>query len=522
MSKAIESATRERCAEGAINLSKNSRSSSVDSNNDVPEDLTGNRLKKTNGLHEKSNSNLIFVPQSIVEQHNSGQALSAHTTAAQPIPPYLHHQRVNSETGKRSYPEDDVLSIDNESEDQYQPSPDDINDLDMHRGHGYDLEEAKQLEQLELFAKDFKQKRIKMGFTQGDVGQAMGCLYGNDFSQTTISRFEALNLSFKNMIKLKPMLERWLLDANNVLRESKDGQSVVIPTPIQLDPISISRKRKKRTSIDAKKRTTLDKQFERNPKPSSEDLQAIAEECKMEKEVVRVWFCNRRQKQKRISQHEQQVHEEMSPPDSPRNMVVPTTSYSVPWQFPRNENEPSTSNNIRRQPAKVNDNSPIATVKSFTQPQIKQENHKSSMSSTPLPSLFSHQMLPSNPNQVSPTLLISSAAVTKSKEIFQAVSARDPKHNADTGLSATLPSHLLPQHTLDNMAYNPRLVQPNHSRLQSKQSITSVPIPATTVLNSLFSFGNSFPMSSNVQQARMPTNCVNTAFTMNSKSSSES
>ena len=45
------------------------------------------------------------------------------------------------------------------------------------------------------------------GFTQGDVGLAMGKLYGNDFSQTTISRFEALNLSFKNMCKLKPLLQ---------------------------------------------------------------------------------------------------------------------------------------------------------------------------------------------------------------------------------------------------------------------------------------------------------------------------
>lgn len=48
---------------------------------------------------------------------------------------------------------------------------------------------------------------------QGDVGLAMGKLYGNDFSQTTISRFEALNLSFKNMCKLKPLLEKWLTDA---------------------------------------------------------------------------------------------------------------------------------------------------------------------------------------------------------------------------------------------------------------------------------------------------------------------
>uniref|UniRef100_A0A3P9HXR0 POU class 2 homeobox 1b n=1 Tax=Oryzias latipes TaxID=8090 RepID=A0A3P9HXR0_ORYLA len=51
------------------------------------------------------------------------------------------------------------------------------------------LEEPSDLEELEQFAKTFKQRRIKLGFTQGDVGLAMGKLYGNDFSQTTISRF---------------------------------------------------------------------------------------------------------------------------------------------------------------------------------------------------------------------------------------------------------------------------------------------------------------------------------------------
>ena len=51
--------------------------------------------------------------------------------------------------------------------------------------HSDDMTE---LEELEQFAKLFKQRRIKLGFTQGDVGVAMGKLYGNDFSQTTISR----------------------------------------------------------------------------------------------------------------------------------------------------------------------------------------------------------------------------------------------------------------------------------------------------------------------------------------------
>ena len=78
-------------------------------------------------------------------------------------------------------------------------------------------EETTDLEELEQFSKTFKQRRIKLGFTQGDVGLAMGKLYGNDFSQTTISRFEALNLSFKNMCKLKPLLQKWLEDADRSL-----------------------------------------------------------------------------------------------------------------------------------------------------------------------------------------------------------------------------------------------------------------------------------------------------------------
>ncbi|XP_042331480.1 POU domain, class 2, transcription factor 3 [Sceloporus undulatus] len=158
-------------------------------------------------------------------------------------------------------------------------------------------DEANDLEELEKFAKTFKQRRIKLGFTQGDVGLAMGKLYGNDFSQTTISRFEALNLSFKNMCKLKPLLEKWLSDAESSPLDS----SVSTPTSYPAVNEMFGRKRKKRTSIETNIRSTLEKRFQDNPKPSSEEISMIAEQLSMEKEVVRVWFCNRRQKEKRIS-----------------------------------------------------------------------------------------------------------------------------------------------------------------------------------------------------------------------------
>ncbi|XP_035249070.1 POU domain, class 2, transcription factor 1b isoform X11 [Anguilla anguilla] len=162
------------------------------------------------------------------------------------------------------------------------------------------LEEPSDLEELEQFAKTFKQRRIKLGFTQGDVGLAMGKLYGNDFSQTTISRFEALNLSFKNMCKLKPLLEKWLNDAENLTSD----QAMTSPSSLGSSPLGLeglNRRRKKRTSIETNIRVALEKSFLENQKPTSEEITMIADQLNMEKEVIRVWFCNRRQKEKRIN-----------------------------------------------------------------------------------------------------------------------------------------------------------------------------------------------------------------------------
>ncbi|KAK4305508.1 hypothetical protein Pmani_022590 [Petrolisthes manimaculis] len=175
-------------------------------------------------------------------------------------------------------------------------------------------EEPTDLEELEQFAKTFKQRRIKLGFTQGDVGLAMGKLYGNDFSQTTISRFEALNLSFKNMCKLKPLLQKWLTDADKTISD---------PTTVTnslSSPDTVGRRRKKRTSIETSVRVALERAFIQNPKPTSEEITMLADNLSMEKEVVRVWFCNRRQKEKRIN-----------PPSS--GMISPPLSLSSTQLF---------------------------------------------------------------------------------------------------------------------------------------------------------------------------------------------
>ena len=157
--------------------------------------------------------------------------------------------------------------------------------------------------ELERFAKRFKQKRIQMGYTQADVGLALGSIYGTIFSQTTICRFEALQLSSKNMWKLRPVLEKWL--------EAADAAAtgmLTAPTPTTTGGITETekqtamqaRRRKKRTSIDQVAKSALERKFSCQQKPTPKEILQLSDELHLEKEVVRVWFCNRRQKEKRV------------------------------------------------------------------------------------------------------------------------------------------------------------------------------------------------------------------------------
>lgn len=143
------------------------------------------------------------------------------------------------------------------------------------------------LHELEDFANQFKLRRIKLGFTQTNVGAALAAVQGTDFSQTTICRFENLQLSFKNACKLKPILLRWLEEA-----ERSGGA--------RGEKFNSERRRKRRTTIGLTAKETLENHFLKQAKPSSQEISRIADSLRLEKEVVRVWFCNRRQREKRV------------------------------------------------------------------------------------------------------------------------------------------------------------------------------------------------------------------------------
>ena len=202
--------------------------------------------------------------------------------------------------------------------------------------------------ELQEASKYFKQGRIKLGFTQADVGIALGKLYGKEISQTTVCRFEALQLSVRNMIRLKPLLISWLQDEEKkALNENKNDEfsassgseynpdasdneviktnakSVLISPDANISsgylsasnleylpknstfsasmiPSFFGKERKKRTNIDESSRKVLEIEFNIKKKPSTGEIIKIAESLHLEKETIRIWFCNRRQKEKKL------------------------------------------------------------------------------------------------------------------------------------------------------------------------------------------------------------------------------
>ncbi|OCT66951.1 hypothetical protein XELAEV_18038233mg [Xenopus laevis] len=187
-------------------------------------------------------------------------------------------------------------------------------------------EEAPNSGEMEQFAKDLKHKRITMGYTQADVGYALGVLFGKTFSQTTICRFESLQLSFKNMCKLKPLLRSWLHEVEN----NENLQEIISRGQI----IPQVQKRKHRTSIENNVKCTLENYFMQCSKPSAQEIAQIARELNMEKDVVRVWFCNRRQKGKR--QVYPYIRENGGEPyDAPQTLTPPSQGpFPLPQVMP--------------------------------------------------------------------------------------------------------------------------------------------------------------------------------------------
>ncbi|KAG5836253.1 hypothetical protein ANANG_G00252630 [Anguilla anguilla] len=160
--------------------------------------------------------------------------------------------------------------------------------------HAATEEDGINLEEIREFAKGFKIRRLSLGLTQTQVGQALTATQGPAYSQSAICRFEKLDITPKSAQKLKPVLERWLVEAE--LWNQKGQQNLM--EFVGGEP---SKKRKRRTSFTPQAIEALNACFEKNALPTGQEITEIAKELSYDREVVRVWFCNRRQTLKNTS-----------------------------------------------------------------------------------------------------------------------------------------------------------------------------------------------------------------------------
>lgn len=107
-------------------------------------------------------------------------------------------------------------------------------------------------------------------------------------------RFEKLDITPKSAQKLKPVLEKWLAEAEHW---NQKGQQNLMEF-VGGEP---SKKRKRRTSFTPQAIEVLNTYFKKNALPTGQEITEIARELNYDREVVRVWFCNRRQTLKNTS-----------------------------------------------------------------------------------------------------------------------------------------------------------------------------------------------------------------------------
>ncbi|XP_019567332.2 POU domain, class 5, transcription factor 2 [Rhinolophus sinicus] len=137
--------------------------------------------------------------------------------------------------------------------------------------------------EMEQLAKELRQRRMILGYSQADVGFAVGALCGKVLSQTTICRFEAQQLSLANMWKLRPLLKMWLeeVDTKNLLGLCR------------MEMILQQARKRRQASRERRIGNSLEKLFLQCPKPTPQQISFIAGQLRLQKDLVQVWFYNR-------------------------------------------------------------------------------------------------------------------------------------------------------------------------------------------------------------------------------------
>lgn len=122
------------------------------------------------------------------------------------------------------------------------------------------------LDEIREFAKAFKLRRLALGLTQTQVGQALSATKGPAYSQSAICRFEKLDITPKSAAKIKPVLEKWMQEAE--LKYADRLKTGSHQNFADLLGTENTKKRKRRTSFTPQALEILNEYFEKNTHPS--------------------------------------------------------------------------------------------------------------------------------------------------------------------------------------------------------------------------------------------------------------
>ena len=192
-------------------------------------------------------------------------------------------------------------------------------------------QEAKEVDEYNEFATIFKSHRLKLGYTHADVIQQVGIRYGYFSSMDTIAKFELIQLPLKIVRELKPVLQMWLNDTVKAAGTSEEEmKEIIIHASTSINP---KRERKRRTNVDSVIKSQLEEEFRRKRTPSQSEMQAMANRMGMEKEFIRVWFCNRRQRQKKLEK-ELKAHADKQISSCSPKATIPSPSHDITVEVP--------------------------------------------------------------------------------------------------------------------------------------------------------------------------------------------
>ncbi|XP_063990435.1 POU domain, class 6, transcription factor 1 isoform X6 [Diachasmimorpha longicaudata] len=184
---------------------------------------------------------------------------------------------VKASPGSMHSPKDDDDDLLSDS-----PNQPTINEATNNVVDGINLDEIKE------FAKAFKIRRLSLGLTQTQVGQSLSITEGPAYSQSAICRFEKLDITPKSAQKIKPVLAKWMQDAEERYKAGTNN----LTDFIGVEP---SKKRKRRTSFTPQALELLNSHFDKNTHPTGNEITNLASQLGYEREVIRIWFCNKRQ-----------------------------------------------------------------------------------------------------------------------------------------------------------------------------------------------------------------------------------